>query len=180
MLADAFTNTTAGGFAAAYNAAATTGSGELNNGFFTVSTNPSTGLADPATFQLNAALTAGTSSVKQAAGSAVVAALTNPQTYPATSPAGLGLGLTANSSGTVSDMTTAVLSYFQQAANTVNTQSTAATQQQTYYQQAISNATGVNVDTELVNLTTLQNSYAASAHVITTINQMFQDLNNII
>jgi flagellar hook-associated protein 1 FlgK len=179
MLANAFTSTTSGGFAAAYNNASTD-TGELGSGFFTVSANASTGLADPSTFQVNTALLNGTSTVKQASASAVVSALSAVQTYPPTSPTGLGLGLTANSTGDYADMTTAVLSYFQQAANTVKTQSTAATQQQTYYQQTLSNATGVNVDTELVNLTTLQNSYAASAHVISTINQMYTDLENIV
>ena len=80
------------------------------------------------------------------------------------------------SSGTTTDLVTSILAGFQQAANTVNTQNQSASQQKTYYQQALSNATGVNVDTELVNLTTLQNSYAASAHVISTINLMFNDL----
>jgi flagellar hook-associated protein 1 FlgK len=89
------------------------------------------------------------------------------------SDASTGLAL---STGTYSDLANTILSGFQQAANTVQTQSQSATQQQTYYQQSLSNAVGVNVDTELVNLTTLQNSYAASAHVISTINLMFNDL----
>ena len=84
-------------------------------------------------------------------------------------------GLALNS-GTTTDLVNTFLSGFQQAANTLSTQSQSATQQQTYYQQTLSNATGVNVDTELVNLTNLQNSYAASAHVISTISQMFNDL----
>jgi len=84
-------------------------------------------------------------------------------------------GLALNS-GTTTSLVNTILSGFQQAANTISTQSQSATQQQTYYQQTLSNATGVNVDSELVNLTNLQNSYAASAHVISTISQMFNDL----
>ncbi len=79
-------------------------------------------------------------------------------------------------SGTTTGLVTTILAGFQQAANTISTQSASATQQQTYYQQTLTNATSVNVDSELVNLTTLQNSYAASAHVISTISQMFNDL----
>jgi flagellar hook-associated protein 1 FlgK len=86
-----------------------------------------------------------------------------------------GAGLSLNS-GTTTNLVTTILSGFQQAANTISTQSQSATQQQKYYQQSLTNATGVNVDSELVNLTTLQNSYAASAHVISTISEMFNDL----
>lgn len=179
MLAYQFTDTSnPNSFAAAYNAATSSGN-ELTSGFFTVGTDLSTGLPDPSTFQVNPALINGTNSVKQASGTPVAASLTASFAYPPTSPAGLGLGL-ASTTGTYTDMGTAVISYFQQAANTVSNQSATATQQQQYYQQSLSDATGVNVDTELVNLTTLQNSYAASAHVISTVSQMFQDLTNII
>ncbi|MGE3622573.1 MAG: flagellar basal body rod C-terminal domain-containing protein, partial [Bdellovibrionales bacterium] len=73
-----------------------------------------------------------------------------------------------------------ILAGFQQAANTIKTQNESAVQQKSYYEQVLSNATGVNVDDELVSLTTLQNSYAASAHVISTISEMFKDLLAII
>jgi flagellar hook-associated protein 1 len=72
------------------------------------------------------------------------------------------------------------LAGFQQAASAVNAQSEPAQQQKNFYKQSLSNATGVNVDSELVYLTTLQNSYSASAHVISTINQMLQDLEGIL
>lgn len=88
-----------------------------------------------------------------------------------------GLSLTGS---TYAQLGTTVLSNFQQAANTVNSLSQSATQQQQFYQQSLSNATGVNVDSELVNLTTLQNSYAASAHVISTISDLFKTLMGII
>lgn len=168
LLTNAFTNTTdpTTSFASAYNNA-TTGTGELASSFFT------TDLAgDPSTFAVNSALTNGTSTLKVASGNAVSTALTATRNFSTS-------GLTANNN-TYTDLGTAILSGFQQAANIVQTQSTSATQQQSFYQTSLSNATGVNVDSELVNLTTLQNSYAASAHVITTINAMLADLENVI
>jgi flagellar hook-associated protein 1 FlgK len=89
-------------------------------------------------------------------------------------------GLSSVGNATYAQLGTTILSNFQAAANAISTQSTTATQQQTYYQQSLANATGVNVDNELVNLTTYQNSYAASAHVISTIAQMYNDLMSVI
>jgi flagellar hook-associated protein 1 FlgK len=150
-------------FANAYNAA-TTGSGELASGFFAING------TDPSTFVVNSNLLDGTSTIKQASATTVVAALSATRTFTAS-------GLSAT--GTYTDLGTAILSNFQQAANTVKNQSLSATQQRDFYQQSLASATGVNVDNELVNLTTLQNSYAASAHVIATINAMMQALEGI-
>jgi len=72
------------------------------------------------------------------------------------------------------------LSGFQQAANTISSQSSTASTQQTYYQNTLTSQTGVDTDTELVNLTNWENSYAASAHVISTIQQMMQTLENMV
>lgn len=153
-------------FAHAYDNA-TTGTGELAASFFT------TNLAvDPSSIVVNANLLDSSATIKQASGASVVAALNAGRSFSAS-----GLNV---SNGTYADLGTAILSGFQQAANAVKTQGTTATQQQSFYQQSLSNATGVNIDNELVNLTTLQNSYAASAHVIGTINQMLSDLENII
>ncbi|MFY9287889.1 MAG: flagellar basal body rod C-terminal domain-containing protein, partial [Alphaproteobacteria bacterium] len=171
-LTDAFTNVTAGTptrFALAYNSA-TTGSGELASSFFSVTTN--SGIPDPNTFVVNANLLNGTSTIKQAAGATVVASLSAARSFTAD-----GLSIP---SGTYTDLSTGILAHFQQAANTISGQSETAQQQQTYYQQSLSNATGVNVDNELVNLTTLQNSYAASARVIGVINQMMEELTSLV
>lgn len=170
-LTNAFTGTTGSpaSFASAYNSA-TTNSGELASGFFTFSVDGS-GNPIPSSININASLLNGTSQVKQTSGGAVTTALAAARSFTAD-------GLTA--SGTYADLTTAILSNFQQAANTISTQSAASTSQKTYYQQNLSNATGVNVDEELIQLTTLQNSYAASAHVISTVNQMMQTLENIL
>lgn len=170
-LTNAFTSTSGSpaSFASAYNSA-TTGTGELSSGFFSFSVDGS-GNAIPSSLVVNASLLNGTSTLKQASGTAVTASLAASRSYTAD-------GL--SSTGTYSDLTTAILANFQQAANSISSQSATATSQQTYYQQSLSNSTGVNVDNELVQLTTLQNSYAASAHVISTINQMLQTLTSIL
>ena len=43
-------------------------------------------------------------------------------------------------------------------------------------QQRMDSVSGVNIDTEMTNLLTLQNSYAANARVFSTVQQMFQTL----
>jgi len=167
-LANAFTSTSGSptSFAAAYNNA-TTNSGELASGFFTFSVDGN-GNAVPSSLAVNANLLNGTSKIKQASGTAVNNSFTAVRSFTAD-----GIGTI---SGAYSDLSTSVLSNFQQAASTVNAQSTTALAQQSYYKENLSNATGVNIDNELVQLTTLQNSYAASAHVITTINELFKTL----
>jgi flagellar hook-associated protein 1 FlgK len=152
-------------FADAYNTA-TTGTGELASNFFTTD-----GSGDPSSLTVNSNLTSGNMTLKQASAEPTAAAMSANFSFSASA---------LNVTGTYVDLTTAILSGFQEAANTVATQNTAAAQQKTYYQQALTSATGVNVDSELVNLTTLQNSYAASAHVITTINAMLADLENVL
>lgn len=117
---------------------------------------------------VNPSLLNGTMNIPAGVGANVAATFTATNDYTAS-----GLSITG---ATYASLVTSILSGFQAAANTISNQSTAATQQQTFYQQALSNATGVNVDNELVNMTTLQNSYAASAHVISTIEQMFNDV----
>jgi flagellar hook-associated protein 1 FlgK len=181
-----FTNSDAvGGFANTYNSAAT-GSGELASSFFTVTNDPVTGMPDVSTLAVNAALVAGTSTVKAGSGTAVAAvfnatnaAINMTTTPPTTSATFTSTGMTTTNQ-TFSGIATAILSGFQQAANTINNLSSTATTQQTYYQTTLSSETGVNTDTELVNLTNWENSYAASAHVITTIQQMMQTLQNMV
>ena len=168
-ITQSFTDATAGSpatFANAYNSAASA-TGELASGFFTANVS-----YDPGTMVVNPNLLNGTSTLKQASGAPVVTALNATRSFTAD-----GLSVP---SGTYTDLGTAFLAGFQQAANTINTANQPAQQQVTYYQQSLSNATGVNVDSELVSLTTLQNSYAASAHVISTINQMFTTLMNAV
>ena len=180
-LAGSFVNngsSTASLFDTSYAAAATasTATGASQNGdtvdshFFTVTyTN---GVADPATFAINANLLNGTSDLPQTSTQAIASSFNGTASYTAS-------GLSATNV-TCAQLGSAILSAAQQQANTISTNSTTATSQQTYYQQALSNATGVNIDNELANLVAYQNSYAASAHVISTINQMLTTLMNAI
>ena len=43
---------------------------------------------------------------------------------------------------------------------------------------ALSNATGVNLDTEMTNMLNIENSYTTSAKLLTTVNAMFSALIN--
>ncbi len=75
---------------------------------------------------------------------------------------------------------TSSLTAFQQAANNVATLQTTAENTKDYLQQKYSNQTAVNVDTELVNLVTFQNSYAASAHAMSVIQELFGTLERLL
>ncbi len=180
--ANMFISTASGSFADQYNSA-TTATGDQASSFFTAGT-ASNGLPDLASFAVNASLVSGATSVKAGAATAITNAfnatnLSINSTTNATSSTFSAGGLTAQNQ-TYSGVATAILSGFQQAANTIQSQSATATTQQTYYQNALSSETGVNTDTELVNLTSWENSYAASAHVISIIQQMMQTLTTMV
>jgi flagellar hook-associated protein 1 FlgK len=186
-------NNTGGSFADAYNTAAT-GTGEQSQDFFTATIDSSTGLPDLSTFAVNANLVNGTAAVKVASATAVsnTFAATNLAIQPtvtgtspnytdtyATGTSFTAAGLSAQNQ-TYSGIANAILSGFQQAANTIQTQNATASTQQAYYQSSLSSETGVNTDSELVNLTNWENSYAASAHVISTIQSMMQTLEGMV
>jgi flagellar hook-associated protein 1 FlgK len=158
-------------YAAAVTASTATGATQAGQtvatSFFTVALG-SGGQPDPSSFAINTTLPAGTAVLPQTGIQAIANSFTAVANYTAS-------GLSAPSS-TYAGLAASILSSFQQTANVINTQSTAATSQQTYYQQTLSNKTGVNTDTELANLVAYQNSYAASAHVISTVNQMLTTL----
>ena len=61
-----------------------------------------------------------------------------------------------------------------QASNASSYQNALATQATS----ALSNATGVNLDAEMTNMLNLENSYASSAKLLTTVNSMFSALLN--
>ena len=94
-----------------------------------------------------------------------MAALSATATFPAAG------GLSASAS--VTSYTAASASWldgqYQSSSNNATYQSTLATQSS----QALSNATGVNIDTQMSKMLDLENSYQASAKLITTINTMF-------
>jgi flagellar hook-associated protein 1 len=85
-----------------------------------------------------------------------------------------GLG----SSASLTDYSNASVSWLQgenqQASNAAAYQSALATQATS----ALSNATGVNLDAEMTNMLNLENSYASSAKLLTTVNSMFSALLN--
>jgi flagellar hook-associated protein 1 FlgK len=171
-------------FASTYNSA-TTASGEQASSFFTA-TIESNGLPDLSSFQVNASLVSGATSVKQSAGAAISntfnasnLAIDNSQSPTVTSGTFTSTGLIAQNQ-TYAQLSNSILSGFQQQANAISSASTTATTQETYYKNALSSETGVNTDTELVNLTNWQNAYAASAHVISTIQSMFQTLEQLL
>lgn len=181
-LVDAFTNssgTTPSSFATAYSSAysssVATGAPQAGSSvafpFFTV-TNGANGQPDPSTLAVNSALTSSLAQLPQTNAQAIADSFNATSSYSTS-------GLSAPSV-TYAGLTSAILSNFQQTANTINSQSTTATSQQTYYQQTLANSTGVNIDSELASLIAYQNSYAASAHVISTVNQMLTTLMSVV
>ncbi len=87
---------------------------------------------------------------------------------------GAGLG----SSDGLSDYANASVSWLQgqdqQASNQVDYQNSLVTQATA----ALSNATGVNLDTEMTNMLNIENSYSTTAKLLTTVNDMFTALIN--
>jgi flagellar hook-associated protein 1 len=83
-----------------------------------------------------------------------------------------GLG----SSSGLTDYANASVSWLQaenqQASNASSYQNALATQATS----ALSNATGVNLDTEMTNMLNLENTYASTAKLLTTVNSMFSAL----
>ncbi|MDX9689969.1 MAG: flagellar hook-associated protein FlgK [Proteobacteria bacterium] len=169
-IADAFLSTTTTAtsgevtFATAYNSA-TTGAGQLASGFFTGT--------DRTDIAVNAALLNGTSSVKSGAAQAVTDALLDAtRSFSAD-------GLTISNSSYMSLFTSSITS-FQQAANNIATLADTAANAHDYLKEKYTNETGVNVDNELINLTTFQNAYAASAHAMSVVKEMFHTLENLL
>jgi len=83
-------------------------------------------------------------------------------------------GLTASNSltGYAADAASWLDGQYQSASNQATYQSTLKTQAS----QALSNATGVNIDDQMSKMLDLENSYSASAKLISTINSMFDAL----
>ena len=85
------------------------------------------------------------------------------------------LGIT---SASLTDYANASVSWLQgehqKASNASDYQNALATQATA----ALSNATGVNLDTEMTNMLNLENAYASSAKLLTTVNAMFSALLN--
>jgi flagellar hook-associated protein 1 FlgK len=94
----------------------------------------------------------------------------------ATQPFDAGAGLATSDS--LSDYANTSVSWLQsqnqQATNQVDYQNSVVSQATA----ALSNATGVNLDTELTNMLNIENSYTTTAKLLTTVNNMFTALIN--
>jgi flagellar hook-associated protein 1 FlgK len=84
-------------------------------------------------------------------------------------PAGSGLSTSASLSDYAANSASWLDGQYQSSSNDATYQSTLLTQTT----QALSNATGVNIDSQMSQMLDLENSYQASAKLITTINNMF-------
>ncbi len=88
-----------------------------------------------------------------------------------------GIGTAAQPySGTLTNFIGQVLSTQGAAASAAQNLSQSQDVVVSTLQQSFNSASGVNVDTELANLLTLQSTYSANARVLTTINQMYTTL----
>jgi flagellar hook-associated protein 1 FlgK len=91
------------------------------------------------------------------------------------SAAGIGTS-TAPFSGTLTSYLSQIFTSQGQAANDASSLNQGQQLVVNALQQRMNDTSGVNVDQEMSNLLTLQNSYAANAHVFTAIKQMFDTL----
>jgi flagellar hook-associated protein 1 FlgK len=102
----------------------------------------------------------------------MTSALTTAQSFDAS--AGLG------TSASLGDYASASVSWLQgqnqQASNQLDYQNSLVSQATT----ALSNGTGVNLDTEMTNMLSIENSYTTTAKLLTTVNSMFTSLLNAV
>jgi flagellar hook-associated protein 1 FlgK len=156
---------------AAYDNATPVNAGELPVSLFTVpaGTTPATLSFN---FQVNANLLNGTDTLKQSSATPLLNAL---------NAANLsfnvgGVSLTNSNVATIAQgIASGQTARAQQAQSTQQASSTALTATQTSFD----NATGVNVDQQLAQLIVLQNSYGASAKIISVVDQLFTLLQGI-
>lgn len=87
-------------------------------------------------------------------------------------PAGTGLGASNSVTGQAAASASWLNAAYQSASNNATYHSTLSTQAS----QALSNATGVNIDHQMSQMLDLENSYQASAKIISTIGAMFDTL----
>jgi flagellar hook-associated protein 1 FlgK len=79
-------------------------------------------------------------------------------------------------SASLSDYANASVSWLQSQNSEASDASDYQTALVTQASSALSNATGVNLDTEMTNMLTLENTYESSAKLLTTVNDMFSAL----
>jgi len=102
----------------------------------------------------------------------LISATTASQTFSSTA----GLGTTSSLSDYANSSVSWLQSQNQAASNQLDYQNSVVSQATT----ALSNATGVNLDTEMTNMLTIENSYTTTAKLLTTVNAMFTSLLNAV
>ncbi|MDX1923612.1 MAG: flagellar hook-associated protein FlgK [Alphaproteobacteria bacterium] len=162
MIVDLLANA-ANSFATAYDSA-TTGAGELASSFFTGTTRYN--------FALNTALANGTSAIKIAAATPVADDLN-------LANRSISAGNLSTTNVSYETFANAMISAQNQNAKQVGDQADIFSSLKDNYDKRLKDDTGVNVDEEIVRLTQLQNNYAASARVISTVKQMFDIINSL-
>ena len=101
-----------------------------------------------------------------------LSALQTPTSFAASAGLGSSVSISAYAQNSVSWL---------QAANAqASTNATYQSSLQTQASSALSNATGVNLDTELTNMLTIESSYTASAKLLTTANSMLDAIINAV
>ncbi len=149
----------------AYDDATPVNTGELPTSFFTLPS-PLTAGTERFSLQVNANLLNGTNTLKESAATPLLNALTaTNQTFSAGGLSLSNVSVSAVTDGIANNETARA----QQAQSDQQTSATALATTQTTY----ANATGVNVDQQLAQLIVLQNSYGASAKVISVVDQLF-------
>ena len=102
----------------------------------------------------------------------MISATTSTQTFSAAAGLSTSDGLSDYANSSVSWLQ----SQHQAASNQLDYQNSLVSQATT----AASNATGVNLDTEMTNMLTIENSYTTTAKLLTTVNAMFTSLLNAV
>ena len=102
--------------------------------------------------------------------------MTNALTTTQTFSAAAGLGTSASLSDYANASVSALQSQHQQASTQLDYQNSVVGAATT----ALSNATGVNLDTEMTNMLSIENSYTTTAKVLTTVQAMLTSLLNAV
>ncbi len=167
LVVTSFTNSSVGPpatFAYAYNSAVAN-AGELPSDFFT-----GTNRFD---FALNPALQNGTQLIKQAAAAPSADALEAAgRTFTAA-----GLNVTGASYGSA---ISSIISLFGQSKEQVKQLATLAENERKTYEKRLQQDVGVNIDEEVLQLTILQNSYQASARIVSVVQRLYDILDGIV
>ncbi len=122
-----------------------------------------------ASFAINASLIDGTASIKRQSATPVIAQLT-------ASTRSMFSGGVSSANQTYSGLASAIANYQAAGQAAVSDDNTRFTQTTQTLDTRLNSATGVNMDTEMAQLTVLQNAYAANARVINVVQTMFDTL----